>query len=155
MRLVLIYFIQLIHLSYDLGTETAREPGTEAAREQGDYYDPLFTYKEGDEASYFVVSEDSRGDAVDVDPSGAGASKESPMASSSIGWTTEVSASEGEPDVPPATAKVFSMEPGGISAAVEEVRRETVADAVEAVSPLGNTLISYKQFSPNIRYALF
>jgi len=43
--------MQLIHLSYDSGTKTAGE--------QGDYYDPLFTYKEGDEASYFVVSEDS------------------------------------------------------------------------------------------------
>ena len=56
---------------------------TEAAGEQGDYYDPLFTYKEGDEASYFVISGDSEGDAADVGPSGVGASKESPMASSS------------------------------------------------------------------------
>ena len=66
------------------------------------------------------------------------------MASSSIGWTTEASASEGEPDVPPASAKIFSMEPGEISAAVEEVRRDTAAEAVEAVLPLGNTLISCK-----------
>ena len=57
-----------------------REPRAEAAGEQGDYYDPLFTYK-GDEASYFVVSEDSGGDATDVGPSGAGTSKGSPMAS--------------------------------------------------------------------------
>ena len=84
---MLIYFIQLIRLSYDSGTETAREPRAEAAREQGDYYDPLFTYKKGDEATYFVVSEDSRGDAADVGPSGAGTSKGSPMASSSIEWT--------------------------------------------------------------------
>ena len=69
----------------------------EAAGKQGDNYDPLFTYKEGDEASYFVISEDSGGGAADVGPSGAGTSKESPMASSSIGWTTEASASEGEP----------------------------------------------------------
>jgi len=94
---VLIYFIQLIRLSYDSGTETAGEPRAEAAREQGNYYDPLFTYKEGDEANYFVISEDSRGDAADVGPSGTGASKGSPMASSSIGWTTEASASGGEP----------------------------------------------------------
>ena len=47
------------------------------------------------------------------------------------------------------------MEPGGISAAVEVVLRETVAEAVEAVSPLGNTLISCKQFSPDIHYVLF
>jgi len=63
-----------------------------------DYYDPLFTYKEGDETSYFVVSEDSGGDAADVGPSGAGISKESPMASSSTGWTTKASVSEGEPE---------------------------------------------------------
>ena len=61
------------------------------------------------------------------------------MASSSIGQTTEASASKDESDIPPATAKVFSMEPGGISTAVEEDRRETVAEAVGAVSPLGNT----------------
>jgi len=72
---------------------------TEAAGEQGGYYDPLFTYKEGDEASYFVISEDSEGGVADVSPSGAGISKESPMASSSIGWTTEAWASEGEPDI--------------------------------------------------------
>ena len=30
-----IYFIQLIRLSYDLGTETAREPRAEAVGEQG------------------------------------------------------------------------------------------------------------------------
>ena len=124
-------------------------------REQGDYYDPLFTYKEGDEASYFIVSEDFGGDAANVGPLGVGTSKESPMASSSIGWTTGASASEDEPYVPPASAKVFSMEPSGISTAVEEVRRETAAEAVKAVSPLGNTLISCKQFSPDIRYALF
>ena len=54
-----IYFIQFIRLSYDSGTETARESRAEAIGEQGDYYDPLFTYKEGDEASYFIASEDS------------------------------------------------------------------------------------------------
>ena len=63
--------------------------------------------------------------------------------------------SEGEPDVPPATTKVSSMEPGGIRAAVEVVLRETVAEAVKAVSSLSNTLISCKQFSPNIHYILF
>jgi len=152
---VLIYFIQLICLSYDSGTETAREPGTEAAEEQGNDYDPLFTYKKGDKASYFVILEDSGGDMVDVGPSGDWTSKESLMALSSIGWTTEASVSKGEPDVPSATAKVSSMEPDGISAAVEGVLRETVAKAGEAVSPLGNTLISCKQFSPDIHYVLF
>ena len=87
--------------------------------------------------------------------SGAGASKESPIASSSIGWTIKTSASEGEPDIPPATAKVSSMELGGISATVGGVLRETVTEVVEAVSPLGNTLISCKQFSPDIYYVLF
>ena len=77
------------------------------------------------------------------------------MASSSIGWTTEASASEGEPDAPPATTKVSSMELGGISAAIEGVLRGTVAEAIEAVSPLGNALISCKQLSPDIHYALF
>jgi len=65
------------------------------------------------------------------------------MASSSIGWTTEASASEGEQDVPPASAKAFSMESGRISVVVEEVQGETLAEAVEAVSPRGNTLIFY------------
>ena len=64
LRHVLIYFIQLICLSYDSGTETAREPRAEAVREQENAYDPLFTYKEGDEASYFVFLEDSRGDGL-------------------------------------------------------------------------------------------
>jgi len=47
------------------------------------------------------------------------------------------------------------MEPAGISAAVEGIPGETVAEAVEAVSPLGNTLISCKQFFPDIYYVLF
>ena len=52
---------------------------------RGGYYDPLFTYKEGDKASYFVISEDSEGDATGVGPSDVSASKESPTASSSRG----------------------------------------------------------------------
>ena len=36
-----------------------RDPRAEAAGEQGEYCDPLFTYREGDEASYFTVSEES------------------------------------------------------------------------------------------------
>ena len=47
------------------------------------------------------------------------------------------------------------MEPGGISAAVEGVLKVIVAETIEAVSPLGNTLISCKQFSPDIYYTLF
>ena len=75
------------------------------------------------------------------------------MASSSIGWTTEASASEGEPYIPPSSAKNFSMEPSGISAAVEEVQRETAV--IDAASSPGNTLIFCKQFSLGIHYALF
>ena len=55
-----------------------RDPRAEAVGEQGDYYDPLFTYKEGDEPSYFVASEDSGGDAADVGPSVLGPQKEVP-----------------------------------------------------------------------------
>jgi len=141
LRHVLIYFIQLTCLSYDSGTETARELRAEAGREQGNTYDPLFTYKEGDKASYFVVSEDSRGDTADVGPSGTGTSKGSLMASSYIGWTTGASVSEGEPAVPPASIKNFPMEPDGIDAAAKKVRRETAAETAEAVSFLSNTLI--------------
>ena len=59
-----------------------RSPRTEAVGEQGEHYDPLFTYKEGDEAGYFAVSEESGDDAADVGPSGVGTSKGSPAASS-------------------------------------------------------------------------
>jgi len=44
------------------------------------------------------------------------------------------------------------MEPDGISATVKGILGETV---VEAVEPLGNTLISCKQFFPDIYYVLF
>ena len=74
--------------------------GTKATGEQGDYYDPLFTYKEDDEASYFVLSDDSEGGAADVGPSGAGGDKESLMASSSRGWVAEPLASEGKLEIP-------------------------------------------------------
>jgi len=33
------------------------DTGTEVAGEQGNYYDPLFTYREGDKASYFIISD--------------------------------------------------------------------------------------------------
>ena len=50
--------------------------------EQGDYYDLLFTYKEGDEASYFISNE-PEAHATGVSPSGAGEGRESLMVSSS------------------------------------------------------------------------
>ena len=129
----------------------------------------MFTYLEGDEASYFVISEDSEGDAADVGPSGVGALKESLRTSSSRGWVTEPSVSKGEPDIlameavrtdeilpeiasgaSPATTKVSSMEPTGVSVAIEGVPRDTVVETVEAVSLmtsslLGNTLTICKQ----------
>ena len=76
---------------------------TEVAGEQGDYYDPLFTYREGDEASYFVVSDESEGCATDVSPSSVGEDKESPMAPSSRELVAMPVASEGGPDVALAT----------------------------------------------------
>ena len=47
---------------------------TEIAGKQEDYYDPLFTYREHDEASYFI-SDEPEGRAADIDPSGAGEGK--------------------------------------------------------------------------------
>ena len=84
--------------------------------------------------------EESVGDAADVGPSGAGTSKGSPMASSSFGWTTEGSASEGGPAIRVDSAKDFPMEPEGTDAAVEEVRRETAVKAIEAISSFDNAL---------------
>ena len=120
----------------------------------------MFTYQEGNEASYFIISKDYEGGAADVGPSGVGASKESPMASSSRGWVTEPSASEGEPDI-------LVMEPSGQVKSFLRSLLEllpllprfllwgllelgVVAEAVEAVSlmissPLDNTLIICKQ----------
>ena len=74
------------------------DAGTEVVGEQGDYYDLLFTYREGDEASYFV-SDEPEGRAADVGPSGAGEGKESPMVPSSRGMVAKPVASatvEGE-----------------------------------------------------------
>jgi len=98
-----------------------KDPRAEAAGEQGEHYDPLFTYREGDEASYFAVSEESGGDAADVGPSGAGTSKGSPVASSSFGWITEGSASEGWPTIHVDSVKNFPMEPAGTDAAVKTI----------------------------------
>ena len=50
----------------DSGTEAVRDPRAEVVGEQGEHYDPLFTCREGDEASYFAVSEESGGDAANV-----------------------------------------------------------------------------------------
>ena len=75
----------------------------------------MFTYREGDEASYFVISDKFEGGAADVGPSGAGEDKESSMASSSREQFTEPAASEGESDTAPITEALgpmkFSLRP--------------------------------------------
>ena len=108
-----------------------RSPRAEAAGEQGEHYDPLFTYREGDEAGYFAVLEESGGDAADVGPSGPETSKGSPVASSSFRWTTEGSASEGGPAIRVDSAKDFPMEPVETDAAVR---------TIEATSSFGSVL---------------
>ena len=99
-----------------------------AVEEHGEHYDPLFIYKEGDEAGYFAVSEESGGNAADVGPSGAGTSKGSPEASSSFGWTTEDSASESGPAIRIDSAKDFPMEP---------VETDVAVGTIETTSSFG------------------
>ena len=53
---------------------------------------------------------------------------------------TEDSASEGGPAVRVDSAKDFLMEPEETNAAIEEVRRETAAKAIEAISSFDNAL---------------
>ena len=62
------------YLLRDVGAEAVMSPRAEAVGEQGEHYDPLSAYNEGDEAGYFAVPEESGGDAADVGPSGAGKS---------------------------------------------------------------------------------
>ena len=81
--------------------------GAEEHGEQGDQYDPLFAY--GAAAGSFTRSEESGGDAADIGLSGAGTPKGSPMASSSIGWSAEESASR--PAIRVDSGKNFAMEP--------------------------------------------
>ena len=65
----------------------------------------------------------------------------SPIASSSFGWTTEGSASEGGPAVRVDSAKKFPMEPERTEVVVEGLQRETVAKAIEAVPSFGNIVL--------------
>ena len=104
--------------------------GAEAAGEQGEHYDPLFTY--GTEAGSFVHPEESGGDAADIGPSGAGTSKGSPVASSSVGWSTGDSASG--PVIRADSAKNFSMEP---------METDAAAEMFEATSSYGTVLTSW------------
>ena len=106
--------------------------GAEAAGEQGEYYDPLFTY--GAEAGSFARPEESGGDVVDIGPSGAGTSKGSPEASSSIGWSTGYSASESEPAIRADSAKNFPMEP---------LETDVADEMFEATSSFGIVLTSW------------
>ena len=103
-------------------------PRGEAVEEQGERYDPLFTYKEGDEAGYFAVSEGSGGDAADVGPSGIGTSRRNSDTSSSLRWTTEGSTSESGPAIHIDSAKDFPMEP---------VETDVAAGTIEATSSFG------------------
>jgi len=102
-------------------------PIAEAVKEQGEHYDPLFTYKEDDEAGYLVVSEES-GDATDVGPSSAGTSKGSFETSSSLGWTTKGSTSKGELTVRVDSAKDFPMKP---------IETDVAARTIKATSSFG------------------
>ena len=99
-----------------------RDPRDETVGEQGEHYDPLFTYREGDEAGYFVVSEESGGDAADVGPSGVGTSKGSPMASSTFGWTTEGSASEAGRPFVLILPKIFQWSLRGLKSLLKDFR---------------------------------
>ena len=83
------------------------DTGVEAAGEQGEHYDPLLTYET--EAGSFALPEESGDDAADIGPSGAGTSKGSPVASSSIGWSTGDSASESGPAIRVDSAKDLSL----------------------------------------------
>ena len=68
---------------FPLAYHLLSDVGAEAAGEQGEPYDLLFTY--GTEAGSPARPEESGGDVADIGPSGAGTSKGSPAASSSIG----------------------------------------------------------------------
>ena len=83
--------------------------GAEAVGEQGEHYDPLFTYETA--ASSSAHSEESGGGAANVDLSGAGTSKANPVASSSIDWSAGDSAGESGPAIRVESGKNFPMGP--------------------------------------------
>ena len=103
----------MFQITYYLPLDT----GATATGEQGEHYDPLFTYET--EAGSFALPEESGGDVADIGPSGARTSKGSPVASSSIGWSTGDSASESGPAIRVDSAKNFLMEPMETDAADE------------------------------------
>ena len=107
--------------------------GAEAAGEQGEHYDPLFTYRT-EAGSSFTLPEESGGDVADIGPSSAGTSKGSPVASSSIGWSTGYSASESGPAIRTDSAKNFPMEP---------LETDVADEMFEATSSFGIVLTSW------------
>ena len=120
------------YLLYDSCTKAVRSLIAKTVGEQGEHYNPLFTYKEGDEAGYFAVLEGSGGDAADVGPSGAGTPRGSSKASSSFGWITEGSTSDGEPTIRVDSAKDFLMEP---------IETDTAARTIEVTLSFGTIVI--------------
>jgi len=104
----------------------------EAVGEQGEHYDPLFTY--GTAAGSLAFSEESGNDAADIGPSGAGTSKGSPVASSSIGWSTGCSASESGPAIRVDSAKNFPM---------ERLETDAADEMFGATSAFGMTMTSW------------
>ena len=116
------YVFQTAHcLLYDSETEAVKDPRAEAAGEQGGIMIPCSLIEKA-MAGYFAVSEESGGDAADVGPSSAGTSKRSLVASSSFGWTTEGSASEGEPAVRVDSVKDFPMDPERTESLLKDFR---------------------------------
>jgi len=136
------------------------DTGIEIAEEQGDYYNPLFTYREGDEASYFINFDEPKGCAADAGPSDAGEDKESLMTSSSRELVAGPVGSEGGLDIAlatealrndellpettsgdlagsgtsPATAGVSFMEPIEVSTVVKGALEDIVEEAIGAMS---------------------
>ena len=106
--------------------------GAEAIGEQGEHYDPLFAY--GTAVGSFTHSEESGGDAVDIGPSGAGTSKGSPVASSSIGWSTSYSANESGPAIRADSGKNFPM---------ERLETDAADEMFGATSAFGMTMTSW------------
>ena len=116
------------------------DAGTEIAGEQEDYYYPLFTYREGDEASCFVFNE-PEGCAPDVGPSDAGEGRESLMVSSSRGSVVEPVASamvEGGLGVATIIEALRTDEllPDPASSDLAKINASTVTTKVSAIEPI-------------------
>ena len=103
--------------------------GTEAVGEQGEHYDPLFTYRAA--ASSSAHSQESGSGAADVGPSGVGTSKGSPVKSSSVEWSAGYSTDESGPAAYVESGKNFPMGPLDSD------------EADEVTSALGMTMISW------------